>query len=897
MKRQIVTYHSLCVIRHSLPRLILFAVIFGGFFNVGAQTVISGKITNEEGQTVPNASVTLLKIADSSVVAYSFGKETGEYAVYYNGQEKELLLSVYGFNIQRQFKKIKNETQTVDFAVVEESLQLKEVTIKAVKVWGNRDTINYAVEAFRDSTDMVIADVLKKMPGIEVGESGDIQFRGKPIKKFYIENMDMLQGRYGIATNNLNAVDVATVQVLEGHQPIKALEDIGFTDDVAINLKLKEGAKGTYSAMADLAAGVDFDEDFLWNGSLTAMFFGKRRQHMLSYKSNNSGNDIYREFQSFTSEDTYMPPLTNIVAPSPPQTNKNRYFFNQGHGISFTTLLKTKNDDEFTINLIGYRDSDDRNSRSLTTYYVPGADTIFINERLSSHSTINKLEGDLVYHKNQPKNYLNNTLKFTGSWENSAGFIDNAEPVNQSFHQRNLKLSNHLTWIMRSDNKKGFELNSKTYFQSQPYALIINPGVFADLLNDTLPYHAVKQDILFTSFETVNNVRLLSSFVWKSLMISPYLLVSIEYQSINSHIYKALTEDDFIQMTDNLFENDLNWLRSKTGLGLNFEYRKKRFNLNLSTPVYYQYISLMGEDEKHPRQHRALFQPILSLRYTFTSRWELSSSYRFYNSNPNLSRLYSGYILQDYRTISRYQNDLTDSYGNSAFIKLSYKSVLDILFADLSFGYNNYYNKVMYGQEFEGTAMKIYLVEMKNSGDYFSLNGRINKGFYWKKLSFNLAGSWGKGNTPILRNEQLINYTNQGVNANLTASLSITKKIAFADKLSWSYITGSADGEKLNPMINFINWANLDVSILNNLILTTACEYFNIKSAESTRHFYLFDMGIMYTFKKVRLSLDWNNILNTDTYIYSYYGNLNADYSEYKIRPSSIMLRARFKLF
>jgi hypothetical protein len=53
------------------------------------------------------------------------------------------------------------------------------------------------------------------MPGIEVSESGAIKFNGKAIKKFYVEDMDLLQGRYGLATNNINASDVATVQVLE----------------------------------------------------------------------------------------------------------------------------------------------------------------------------------------------------------------------------------------------------------------------------------------------------------------------------------------------------------------------------------------------------------------------------------------------------------------------------------------------------------------------------------------------------------------------------------------------------------------------------------------------------------------------------------------------------------
>ena len=78
------------------------------------------------------------------------------------------------------------------------------------------------------------------MPGIDVEKSGEIKYNGRAINKFYVEGMDMLKGRYGLATNNIAAKDIATVQVLENHQPIKALKHLQISDDVAINLKLKE---------------------------------------------------------------------------------------------------------------------------------------------------------------------------------------------------------------------------------------------------------------------------------------------------------------------------------------------------------------------------------------------------------------------------------------------------------------------------------------------------------------------------------------------------------------------------------------------------------------------------------------------------------------------------------
>lgn len=105
-----------------------------------------------------------------------------------------------------------------------------------------------------------------------------ITYKGKPINKFYIENMDALQGRYGIATNNISASDIATVQVLENHQPIKALEQSNPSDYAAINLILRSGVKGVFTATAHL--GLGFNTHIRRQGDVAGMYFAKRRQHI-----------------------------------------------------------------------------------------------------------------------------------------------------------------------------------------------------------------------------------------------------------------------------------------------------------------------------------------------------------------------------------------------------------------------------------------------------------------------------------------------------------------------------------------------------------------------------------------------------------------------------------------
>jgi hypothetical protein len=84
------------------------------------------------------------------------------------------------------------------------------------------------VNSFSKEQDRSIGDVLKRMPGIEVLPDGKILYQGKAINKYYIEGLDLLEGKYNLANDNLPYQEVSQVQILENHQPIKTLDSLQF---------------------------------------------------------------------------------------------------------------------------------------------------------------------------------------------------------------------------------------------------------------------------------------------------------------------------------------------------------------------------------------------------------------------------------------------------------------------------------------------------------------------------------------------------------------------------------------------------------------------------------------------------------------------------------------------
>ena len=235
--------------RHLIIAILAFAAIAAS-----AQTVIEGTVADAQGKHV-EAYVSVAPKGTGNILVFADTDAKGHYRLEFTTEADSMTVSASGLAIGSHAKKVANRSQRLDFCVKEQAMQLKEVTVRAQKIRQNGDTLSYLVGAYQQQGDRVIGDVLKHMPGIEVADNGGIKYNGKTIKKFYVEEMDLLQGRYGLATNNINASDVATVQVLEHHQPVKMLQDKELSDDVAINLKLKNSAKGTVAINTMLGGG------------------------------------------------------------------------------------------------------------------------------------------------------------------------------------------------------------------------------------------------------------------------------------------------------------------------------------------------------------------------------------------------------------------------------------------------------------------------------------------------------------------------------------------------------------------------------------------------------------------------------------------------------------------
>ena len=89
----------------------------------------------------------------------------------------------------------------------------------------------------------------------------------------------------------------------------------------------------------------------------------------------------------------------------------------------------------------------------------------------------------------------------------------------------------------------------------------------------------------------------------------------------------------------------------------------------------------------------------------------------------------------------------------------------------------------------------------------------------------------------------------------------------------------------------------LSLSMPMNISIDAGLNHYYNNLAISNKSFALLNLKINLSHKRVKYSLECNNLLNTHKYVYSYNIAMSEFYSEYNLRGRSVMLTARMNLF
>lgn len=907
----------------AMKRIIALFVIVTSVWSLSdAQTIITGTVLNRQGKPM-DAYITASNRNSGSIIGFADTDSKGYYRLEFNSQADSIVVKADGMEIGQLTKVVVNRTQKLDFHVTEKMIQLREVSVRARKINQNGDTLNYIVGAYKQQNDRTIGDVLKRMPGIKVSDNGGISFNGKKISNFYVEDMDLLAGRYGLATNNVSASDVATVQVLENHQPVKMLQGNTLTDDVAINLRLKESAKGTLAINVMLGGGVQQSGDWhignrsgkegaavigqnpLWTAEVVCMYFAKRRQNMTLYKGNNTGDDVSKELtqhlSTINSVGLYPFCPTAAIMPNGSGLPQKRTFDNHSHILTINHLEKFNKDTESGLNIAYHNDRIRREGNSVENYFISNDSRLLTTETMTSETKINNLNIQARYKWNSPAGFAANVLKCDINWNSDQvdGMLSSertgSAPVNygkdrvsQHFDRPQLSVSNTFNTI-RSIGKNTVDLYFSAGYAHTPSNLTVE---IDSILQDRKAIYSqdVNSHHIAARFNTGYNIRVAKAF-------------RLNYNvSASANLHGIVTDlEGFTPPPGNSrLNNDLWYNTYCLVLGQSYKYERNDLDFTLGLPLelYIQTLDDKISRKKHSYIH-LLFSP------SFTFNWNVTRDLWF-NAGAYYSKvlgdpggIYSGYIMSNYRTFQRsYVEQLSESRNYSANVSLRYRSVINALFVNGSFNFRRTRDNQIYGYSYEGATSVVQAVDKPTVADSYGVNCDASKGFDFLNSTIRLFGSYNISENERLIARDLYRYHSDRLSYGGTLTfkpvglLSIVYGIAFGRSIS--YTAGHRD--QSTTVCNSTQRISMSLYPTKTLTLTLAAEdNYNNLTAEN-RHAWFGDASAKLKLKHIDLELQLNNLFDQRQYSRVSYNGLDIYTQTSQLRPRNVLLSIRFKL-
>ena len=232
--------------------IILFLFVFAFLPNMSAQNMkVTGHVVDTTGKrALANVSVLAVRIKDSLLLKYTRTNADGDF-VLTNFKVDTFTLIVEHPELEPKSYFIfgnegNNEINIPSIKMNMKTKDLDEVVIFANKnpIFYRGDTLVYVADSFKVGQNAVVEDLLKKLPGLKIDENGQITSQGKEISQVLVDGDEFFGTDPTIATKNLAAKGVESVQVYE-----KTNEDAKAGEDEKIqvlDLKLKDDAKKGY---------------------------------------------------------------------------------------------------------------------------------------------------------------------------------------------------------------------------------------------------------------------------------------------------------------------------------------------------------------------------------------------------------------------------------------------------------------------------------------------------------------------------------------------------------------------------------------------------------------------------------------------------------------------------
>lgn len=787
-------------------KIIKFLFLFCVTLTYSQNVIVSGKIIDTLENPLPYANILAIPKTDGQEVKFAITKDNGSYKLgLAKNQTYNLKVSYLGYKSQTFTLTTTDQDLIKNFILKENPDQLDEVTINYTPPINiKKDTITYDVSKFVTGEERKLRDALKKLPGVEVDRAGNVTVQGKKVTKVLVENKTFFTGDSKLAVNNIPADAVAKVEVLDNYNDVAMLKGLQDSEDMAMNILLKEDKKKF--VFGDIEVGGGIEERYLLHPNL--FYYSPKTNVNFIGDLNNQGiksfsfND-YLEFEGgfgklLDDAGSYFGLFNSDFA----QYLNNKNFTDNVNQFGALNIRQSvsKNTD-ISGYLITSNSKTQTESNTLNAYQniaEPFTENRTVTNNFNNFFTIGKVTID--YDPSYKEDFAYNAfVKVTNN--DSKGFVNTINPVQNNTIRtltdiKSLNIKQNVNYSRKLSKAHTATLEATYNFQNDKPITewLTNQQILQGLipLEDDTVYN-----ILQTKKSRSHNFNAIIKDYWvlnNFNHIYTSVGINTSFNDFFNEDVQLLSDGSINNFNSAGFGNDFGYSFIDTYLGLEY-----KFQIGIATfkpgLFYHGYLWRTQQFEDSETFSKNLFLPQFTTKVEFNNSEKLNFRYKLNARFPGINQLANNFILSNFNSVFRGNNQLENQLYHSA--TLSYYKFS--LFRNLNFNLNTSFNKrtktIKNVSELNGIESFNTAIMFDQPEHNWTLSGRVSKKI--NKIRYNLSSRFSYNDFfQILNNE-----TNLNISKSISSTIGIETSFKKHPNLEINY-TKDFSNYKANGLEN-----------------------------------------------------------------------------------------------
>lgn len=249
---------------------LLFAVLFcaasmGAYAQEARSNFsINGYLTDVDSkEPMEHVSVQLFTVADSAFVGGTVSNSRGNFSVDVPSVGTyKLRISFVGYQTVEREVTLRR-AQNLDLGNIRmatDEFMLKDAVVSAnvPQVVVKKDTLLFNPEAFRTPEGSAIEELIKRIPGADIDEDGNITINGKQVEKILLDGKEFMLGDIETALKNIPVSIIQNVKFYDQQSDESRITGIDDGNkETVLDFTVKKGMNRGYMANVDVAGGTE----------------------------------------------------------------------------------------------------------------------------------------------------------------------------------------------------------------------------------------------------------------------------------------------------------------------------------------------------------------------------------------------------------------------------------------------------------------------------------------------------------------------------------------------------------------------------------------------------------------------------------------------------------------